>query len=116
MATVKNTALHAVSLPSGRVLAPGKTATGVTLSDVKTEIEAGLLGEVTTVNEPDTGGNEKFDYTAGIARLKELDSDFKGQPKKEELQELLAKAEAEAAENQNPETTATGDAPAQEEV
>lgn len=46
MATVKNTALHAVSLPSGRVLAPGRSASGVTLSDVSDELLAGLLTEV----------------------------------------------------------------------
>jgi hypothetical protein len=44
MATVKNIALHAVSLPSGRMLVPGATATNVNLAEVGTE----LLAEVPT--------------------------------------------------------------------
>jgi hypothetical protein len=43
MATVKNVALHAVSLPSGRVLAPGAIASSVNLADVSALVDAGLL-------------------------------------------------------------------------
>lgn len=47
MATVKNIALHAVSLPNGRMLVPGATATNVNLAEVDTE----LLVEVPSVKK-----------------------------------------------------------------
>lgn len=48
--------------------------------------------------EPDTGDEPKLDYKAGLARLKELNPEFKGRPKKDELEKLLAEAEAAASE------------------
>lgn len=48
MATVKNTALIAVELPSGALLPPGQTATGVDLKEISTQIDEGHLVEVKT--------------------------------------------------------------------
>lgn len=51
MATVKNTALHAVSLPTGRVLKPGGIASGVSLAEVAGLIDSGLLCELKPVKK-----------------------------------------------------------------
>lgn len=49
MADVKCAALHAVPLPDGRLLAPGRTATGVDVTDVevRTYLDTGALVALT---------------------------------------------------------------------